>query len=92
MRDADNAALLDHCRRVADIIPVVGFYLQPAVGGRPLDRHFWRGFLDIDRVVAIKSRRSIAIARWTSPRRWLKAVATTSRSTRETTTRSWRIC
>ena len=54
MRDADNAALLDHCRRVADIIPVVGFYLQPAVGGRPLDRHFWRGFLDIDRVVAIK--------------------------------------
>ena len=54
MRDADNAALLDHCRRVADIIPVVGFYLQPAVGGRPLDRRFWRGFLDIDRVVAIK--------------------------------------
>ena len=54
MRDADNAALLDHCRRIADIIPVVGFYLQPAVGGRPLDRHFWRGFLDIDRVVAIK--------------------------------------
>src|SRR5688500_4117877 len=48
MRDADNAALLDHCRRVADIIPVVGFYLQPAVGGRPLDRRFWRGFLDID--------------------------------------------
>jgi hypothetical protein len=54
MRDADNAALLDHCRRIADIIPVVGFYLQPAVGGRPLDRHFWRGFLDIDRIVAIK--------------------------------------
>ena len=54
LRDADNAALLDHCRRVADIIPVVGFYLQPAVGGRTLDRRFWRGFLDIDRVVAIK--------------------------------------
>jgi dihydrodipicolinate synthase/N-acetylneuraminate lyase len=54
MRDADNAALIDHCRRVADIIPIVGFYLQPAVGGRPLDRHFWRSFLDIDRVVAIK--------------------------------------
>src|SRR5687767_11319211 len=54
LRDADNAALLEHCRRVADIIPVVGFYLQPAVGGRVLDRRFWRGFLDIDRVVAIK--------------------------------------
>ena len=54
LRDADNAALLEHCRRVADIIPVVGFYLQPAVGGRILDRRFWRGFLDIDRVIAIK--------------------------------------
>ena len=54
LRDTDNATLVDHCRRVAEIIPVVGFYLQPAVGGRVLDRHFWRCFLDIDRVVAIK--------------------------------------
>lgn len=52
--DADNRVMLDHCRRLSDIIPVVGFYLQPAVGGRVLDRDFWRGFLDIDRVVAIK--------------------------------------
>jgi dihydrodipicolinate synthase/N-acetylneuraminate lyase len=54
LRDSDNNALIDHCRRVADVIPVVGFYLQPAVGGRVLDRRFWRGFLDIERVVAIK--------------------------------------
>jgi hypothetical protein len=54
MRDADNVTVLEHCRRVADLIPVVGFYLQPAVGGRPLDLAFWRGFLDIERVVAIK--------------------------------------
>jgi len=54
LRDADNAVVLDHCRRVAEIIPIVGFYLQPAVGGRILDRAFWRGFLEIDRVVAIK--------------------------------------
>jgi len=54
MRDADNDRLLDHCRRVADIIPVMGFYLQPAVGGRTLDRLFWRRFLEIERVVAIK--------------------------------------
>lgn len=54
LRDADNAALLEHCRRVADVIPIVGFYLQPAVGGRVLDRRFWRGFLEIERVVAIK--------------------------------------
>jgi dihydrodipicolinate synthase/N-acetylneuraminate lyase len=54
LRDADNEALLDHCRQVADILPLVGFYLQPAVGGRVLDRAFWRRFLDIDAVVAIK--------------------------------------
>jgi hypothetical protein len=54
LTDADNDSVLDHCRRVADVIPLVGFYLQPAVGGRILDRDFWRGFLDIERVVAIK--------------------------------------
>jgi dihydrodipicolinate synthase/N-acetylneuraminate lyase len=54
MREAGNAALLDHCRRVAEVIPLFGFYLQPAVGGRVLDHAFWRGFLEIDGVVAIK--------------------------------------
>ena len=54
MRDADNDAVLDHCRRVAAVIPLVGFYLQPAVGGRVLDRAFWRAFLDIESVLAIK--------------------------------------
>jgi len=54
LRDTDNRDALDHCRRVADVIPIVGFYLQPSVGGRVLDRAFWRGFFDIERVVAIK--------------------------------------
>jgi dihydrodipicolinate synthase/N-acetylneuraminate lyase len=54
LRDQDNARLLDHCRRVAEIMPIMGFYLQPAVGGRVLDRPFWRAFLEIERVVAIK--------------------------------------
>src|SRR5687768_8550515 len=54
LRDAGNDAVLDHCRRIAGLIPLVGFYLQPAVGGRVLDRSFWRGFLDIERVIAIK--------------------------------------
>ena len=54
LRDQDNERVLDHCRRVAEVIPVMGFYLQPAVGGRVLDRAFWRAFLDIERVVAIK--------------------------------------
>jgi dihydrodipicolinate synthase/N-acetylneuraminate lyase len=54
LRDEDNDRVLDHCRRVAAVIPVMGFYLQPAVGGRVLDRAFWREFLEIERVVAIK--------------------------------------
>ena len=35
-------------------IPLFGFYLQPAVGGRVLDYNFWRGFCEIANVVAIK--------------------------------------
>jgi hypothetical protein len=54
LRDANNETLLEHCRRVAEIVPLVGFYLQPSVGGRVLDRAFWRRFLDIEPVVAIK--------------------------------------
>lgn len=54
LRDAANRGALDHCRRVAEVVPLVGFYLQPAVGGRILDYAFWREFLEIDRVVAIK--------------------------------------
>jgi hypothetical protein len=54
LRDAANPAIIDHCRRVAAVLPVVGFYLQPAVGGRVLDREFWRQFLEIEQIVAIK--------------------------------------
>jgi dihydrodipicolinate synthase/N-acetylneuraminate lyase len=53
-RNVDNAIVLEHCRRIAEVVPIVGFYLQPAVGGRILDQDFWRGLLDIERVVAIK--------------------------------------
>ena len=52
--DASNEKLLDHCRAVAGILPVIGFYLQPAVGGRKLDVNFWREFAQIENVVAIK--------------------------------------
>jgi dihydrodipicolinate synthase/N-acetylneuraminate lyase len=47
-------ALVAHCRAVADEIPLVGFYLQTAVGGIPLSSSFWRRFAQIDNVVAIK--------------------------------------
>lgn len=54
LRDASHAQLLDHCRHVAEVLPLFGFYLQPAVGGRPLDYAFWRAFLEIENVMAIK--------------------------------------
>lgn len=52
-RDPENA-ILRHCDRVAREIPLIGFYLQPAVGGRVLSYRFWRAFADIPNVVAIK--------------------------------------
>jgi len=52
--DADDQTLLTHCIAVAEILPVVGFYLQPSVGGRVLPYSFWRRFVEIDNVTAIK--------------------------------------
>lgn len=46
--------MIAHCQRVAAVIPVVGFYLQPAAGGRLLSYSFWRRFAEIPNVVAIK--------------------------------------
>jgi hypothetical protein len=54
MARADDRKLIAHCRAVSRVIPLFGFYLQPAVGGRPLGHRFWRAFAQIDGVVAIK--------------------------------------
>lgn len=54
LREAPMDALLEHCRAVAETIPLFGFYLQPAVGGRELPPAFWEGFFAIPRVVAVK--------------------------------------
>jgi dihydrodipicolinate synthase/N-acetylneuraminate lyase len=51
---ADVHGLIEHCRAVADVIPLVGFYLQPSVGGRVLPYAFWRRFFEIEGVVAVK--------------------------------------
>jgi dihydrodipicolinate synthase/N-acetylneuraminate lyase len=51
---ASNQELLAHCRTVAGVIPIFGFYLQPAVGGRILDYGFWRALLELEDLVAIK--------------------------------------
>ena len=53
-KDAASDAQIDHCRTVARIIPLVGFYMQPTVGGRVLPYSFWRRFVEIENVVAIK--------------------------------------
>ena len=53
-RTANENDLIAHCRAVAEIIPLVGFYLQPAAGGRALPYSFWRRFAEIENVVAIK--------------------------------------
>src|SRR4051794_23405870 len=39
-----GADLLAHCRAVAEVVPLIGFYLQPAVGGPILPYRFWREF------------------------------------------------
>lgn len=46
--------IVAHCRAVADVIPVFGFFLQPSVGGCVLPYSFWRKFAEIENVVAIK--------------------------------------
>jgi len=51
---ASAPELLEHARAVASVIPLFGFYLQPAVGGRVLPYEFWRAFAEIENVVAIK--------------------------------------
>jgi dihydrodipicolinate synthase/N-acetylneuraminate lyase len=52
--DASEDELITHCRRVAQEMPLIGFYLQPAVGGRPLSSAFWERFAAIENVIGIK--------------------------------------
>lgn len=53
-RREKEAEILLHCREVAEVLPLFGFYLQPAVGGRVLSYAFWREFAEIPNVWAIK--------------------------------------
>ncbi|MGH9611996.1 MAG: dihydrodipicolinate synthase family protein [Bryobacteraceae bacterium] len=54
LRDTSIDELLNHARALASVIPVIGFYLQPGVGGRILPYEFWRQFAELENVVAIK--------------------------------------
>jgi dihydrodipicolinate synthase/N-acetylneuraminate lyase len=54
LREASDAELLAHCRKAGEELALIGFYLQPAVGGRVLSYSFWRQFCEIESVVGIK--------------------------------------
>src|SRR6185436_7457482 len=51
---ASEDELIAHGRAVSEAIPLFGFYLQPAAGGRLLSHSFWRRFAQIQNVAAIK--------------------------------------
>ena len=54
LKDASIEELLRHCRAIADVMPLFGFYLQPAVGGRVLPYAFWRELAEIPSLWAVK--------------------------------------
>src|SRR5882724_2758823 len=54
LKDESIPDLLVHAREIASVLPIIGFYLQPSIGGRILPFEFWRQFVEIENVVAIK--------------------------------------
>ncbi|MEV4893637.1 dihydrodipicolinate synthase family protein [Nonomuraea sp. NPDC059007] len=52
--ELDEDALIERARAVGEVLPVIGFYLQPAVGGRTLSRDFWTRLAGVESVVGIK--------------------------------------
>jgi len=54
LKGASTEEMVEHMKAVAAVLPVFGFYLQPAVGGRVLGYEFWRRFAEIENVAAVK--------------------------------------
>ena len=54
MKDAGTSAMLEHCAKIAQVMPLIGFYLQSAVGGPDLPYRFWKEFVQIPNVLGIK--------------------------------------
>lgn len=46
--------ILQRVRDVAAVMPIIGFYLQPSVGGRIFTYDFWQEFAEIKNIEAIK--------------------------------------
>ncbi|WP_274425288.1 dihydrodipicolinate synthase family protein [Chelativorans sp. YIM 93263] len=55
LKDADTDTLIAHCEKVSAEIPIIGFYMQTAVGGIELDASFWERFGRIDNAIGIKA-------------------------------------
>ncbi|MGW0002990.1 dihydrodipicolinate synthase family protein [Nocardia grenadensis] len=55
LADRDLEYLLDRSAAVGEVLPVIGFYLQEAVGGRYLPREYWRRLADQDSTIAVKA-------------------------------------
>ena len=53
-KNEPEAEILEHCQKISSILPIIGFYMQPAVGGRVFSYAFWRSFMEIECVVAVK--------------------------------------
>jgi hypothetical protein len=54
LKESSEDELIDHCKAVSGVMPVIGFYLQTAVGGRHLSRNFWRRLAELENVIGIK--------------------------------------
>ncbi len=53
--DSDTLqSMVEHCTSVAEVLPIIGFYLQPAVGGRRLPYSFWRELAGVERLIGVK--------------------------------------
>ena len=85
-KGASEEEVIDHCAAVAVELPLIGFYLQPAVGGLDLPASFWARFAALDKVVAIKVApfnryRTLDVVRGVIAARSTPATTTTSSST-----------
>lgn len=54
LMELSEEELLERAAKVSQVIPVIGFYLQPSVGGRVFSYEFWKQFAEIPNVHAIK--------------------------------------
>ena len=53
-KGASEDEIVDHCRAISAVIPLIGFYLLTEVGGIVLSRDFWRRFCELENVIGIK--------------------------------------